>query len=496
MSLTPAIAKVVVAGGGIAGWSVAAALRRHIPTLEVEVVASIPPADSLVDRVISTLPSIVAFHEDLGLTEADTVVRANSGLRIGSVFDGWAKDLPTYVHAYGSYGKPIDGTAFYQQWLRSQRESAVEPFDRYSPAAQLGRAERIAPPSAASSEMGCEIGYGLQLTIERYQQLMRAYALHLGARERPAEIAEVQLRPEDGFVDKLVLSDGGSVTADLYIDCTGAAAKIRSRLGGDFIEWSRWLLCDRLLIVTGAPREELQLLDRVRARASGWIWGASSPATSSHGAAFSSAHAKAEDYLDDLPPECRSTVSEVGLRQGRWAEPWLRNCVPVGDSAVVVEPLEWANLHLIHDQIDRLISMMPGRDCAPVELGEYNRQSCAEADRVRDFICMHYVAARRDEPFWRDAAAIDPPGSLAHTLRLFAERGRLPYYEEETFSKDSWLAVLLGQGFEPQRVDPLADAVPRDEAVNAIAKYGEAVNSFVGAQPSYHQSMSKIGQQK
>jgi tryptophan halogenase len=135
---------------------------------------------------------------------------------------------------------------------------------------------------------------------------------------------------------------------------------------------------------------------------------------------------------------------------------------------VTIEPLEWTNLHLVHSQIDRLIDMMPGRECAAVELAEFNRQCAAEADRVRDFICMHYICSRRSEPFWKDAAAVAPPDSLAHTLALFAERGRLPIYEEETFSKDSWLAVLLGQGFQPKRINPLTDVVSSAEAMRAL----------------------------
>jgi len=159
---------------------------------------------------------------------------------------------------------------------------------------------------------------------------------------------------------------------------------------------------------------------------------------------------------------------------------------------VTVEPLEWANLHLAHSQIDRLISMMPGRDCAPVELGEYNRQCLDEARRVRDFICMHYVTAQRDEPFWKDVASMSAPRSLAHTLALFAERGRLPYYEEETFSRDSWAAVLLGQGFEPRQTDPLADVLSADQIRSELDRHGEFIRNFAQEQPMYLDYISNL----
>jgi tryptophan halogenase len=264
-------------------------------------------------------------------------------------------------------------------------------------------------------------------------------------------------------------------------------------VGGEYIDWRTWLPCDRLVFASGSPDPDVDFLDRATASAAGWSWNASSPAASAHGAVYSSAHGSSDAVISALPADSRSAAENISIRQGRWAESWLRNCVAIGDSAVTIEPLEWANLHLVHSQIDRLVSMMPGCDCAPVELAEYNRQSNAEADRVRDFVCLHYVAARRDEPFWKDAASIEPPESLAHSLALFTERGRLPYYEEETFSRDSWLAVLLGQGMVPRRTDPLADVVPADEAARQIAIYGDAVRAFVAAQPRYHEAMSHLG---
>ena len=492
MTIDPPIRRIAVAGGGIAGWSAAAALKRRLPSLEVEIIASSAATDSIVDRVISTLPSIMDFHADIGLTEADTIARAQSGLRAGTIFDGWAETRPAYVHAHGNYGMPIEGTAFHQQWLRIRRNA--QPFDRYSPAAELGRAARVAAPESNASSLAPQIGYGLHLTVERYQQLMRAYALHLGVVERDAELVGVELRGETGFIDKLLLSDEVTVDADLFVDCTGPAASMRSALAGEYIDWTLWLPCDRLIFAAGAHNAEVQFLDRVTASGSGWNWSASSPAASAVGVAYSSAHGSPDEAIAELAPAFRPSAIEMSIRPGRWAEPWTRNCVAIGDSAVLVEPLEWANLHLVHSQVDRLVSMMGGADCAPVELAEYNRQCGAEADRIRDFICLHYVASKRNEPFWQDAARIDPPDSLAHSLSLFTERGRLPYYEEETFSRDSWLAVLLGQGSEPRRTDPLADVVPAGQAERLIASYGDTVRSFVAAQPRYQDAMSNLGQ--
>src|SRR4051812_11847929 len=118
-----AIRSVVVVGGGIIGWSAAAALKRRLPTLSVTVIACPPAVNALAERIISTLPSIVDFHGDLGLSAADTVLGAGSRYRLGTRFEGWAET--DYVHAYGSYGASLGSVAFHQYWLRAAQISGA-----------------------------------------------------------------------------------------------------------------------------------------------------------------------------------------------------------------------------------------------------------------------------------------------------------------------------------------------------------------------------------
>jgi tryptophan 7-halogenase len=492
----PSIRDVVVVGGGIAGWSAAAALRKRLPALGVTIIPVPPPPDALADRIGGTLPSIAEFHADIGLTEADTVVRAGSGFRLGTLFEGWAGDRPAYVHAYGEVGRPFGTASFHHHWVRSAHRESAEPFDGHSPAAAMARAGRFVHPQDEPGSPLAGFGYGLQISPPRYREMMRAYARHLGATERAGDVAEVRLRGEDGFVESLRLEDGGEVRGDLFVDCTGPARRVRSALGGDFQSWERWLPCDRILFAEAPPPAELPPLDKAVATAAGWRWESASPLGASHGLVYASAHlsdgkaGRALRVASGTPPE-----APVALRQGRFAEPWMKNCVAIGDAAVAVEPLEWTNLHLAHDAIDRIVAMMPDCDCGVVELWDYNRQANAEADRVRDFLALHYAASRRSEPFWRAAAAAEPPASLAHTLALFRERGRLPYYEEETFARDSWLAVLLGQGVIPRRTDPLIDAVAPDHADEAMARMRAAIASLVPTLPTHNLYLQNLMRQ-
>jgi len=468
------ISSIAIAGGGIVAWSAAAAVRRRLPSIRVTVIDLPVPGNALADRLGCTLPSIVDFHQDLGLRDADTVLRAGSGFRLGTRFDGWSGYRSEFVHAYGEYGQTLAGSAFHQHWLRAEHLGEAAPFDDYSTGAAIALAGHFLPSEHTRASRIANYAYGLHIQPLRYREMMRAFALHLGAEERSGPISEVILR-DDGFIEALDLADGGEIRADLFIDAGGPAALVRTQLDGRREDWARHLIVDQLIISDQTrPPVDSPALDHVKALDRGWTWEASSPAHVSRGLAYSSEHLghdQARDLIDN--------GEQVVLAPGRLTDPWVRNCVAIGDAAVAIEPLEWTNLHLAHSAIDRIVTMMPDVDCNPVELWDYNRQANAEADRARDFVMLHYAGPNRREPFWRDAASRPLPTTLEHSLQQWRERGRLPFHEEETFSRDSWAAVLIGQGIFPRRIDPLLTSVPKNESARAMENLRSAIMGVV-----------------
>jgi len=158
----------------------------------------------------------------------------------------------------------------------------------------------------------------------------------------------------------------------------------------------------------------------------------------------------------------------------------------------VIEPLEAAPLHLLHTQIDRLVTGLPDRTFAPVELAHYNRVTGEEADRLRDFVLLHYAISDRAEPFWQAARASELPPLLAETLALFRARGRLPVRDGESFDRDSWHAVLFGQGVRPDRIDVLAHAVDPRQALLAMTAFRDRLTAAVATAPSHRDYLTEL----
>ena len=484
-----AIRSVAVLGDGIVGLSAAVAFARALPGLAVTVVGAAPDPAALADHMPGSLPSIAEFHDRIGVTEAEAVA-AGATHRIAIRFDGWTSDGRPYVHAFGDHGRAIAPGAFHQHWLNARRQGQAEPFDAYSGAAALAAAGKFVHPSDDPASPLSRFEYALRLDPPRYCALLLAHARRRRIAFAPGRFAGV-VRREDGGVAALALDNGGRVEADLFLDCAGPSAPIRSALDARFEDWGEALPCDRLLLADAPPRAPTSC-DEATAVGAGWRWAAPLRDRTITGFAYAARLTSASRAARIFP----SGSDPVTLRPGFRPDPWLRNVLALGDAAVAVDPLEWTNLHLAQSGIVRALDLLPGRDCHSLEVAEYNRRTRGQAERVRDFVAAHFLAAgRRRGEFW-GARRGAPPDSLAHTLAQFAGRGRLPHYEEESFGKESWLAVFLGLGMVPSRPDPVASAADPNMVQAALRAIAASIAALPGRLPPYGDYLSDLLRQR
>jgi tryptophan halogenase len=458
VSAAAPIRSIVILGGGVAGWTAAAAFATRLPHVSVTVVETPGTPPRLADLVGTALPSVVEFHGDIRLREA-AVLRAGATFRLGTRLLDWSRAAPAFIHGYGEVGGTMGGAAFHHSWLRAGREAG--DFDRYSIAAAMIREGRLGVPEGAGAKELPAFLYGFQLDPARYATLLRAHAQAAGARARPGPAAPV-IDGESGRIAALRLPDGDTLAADLHVDADGALIEAVAPAWRD---WSHWLPGDRLAAVTPAPSRAL-LADSARARADGWTLDPPAPHSG---------------------PGWRLAVGGEGhaLRQGRRAAPWAGNVVAIGEAALALEPLAAAPLHIVQTQVDRIVASLPDTRFAAVEIADHNRQAADEADRLRDFTILHYRVADRDEPFWRDLAATAPPEALAYDLALFADRGKLRLHDGESFERDSWFAILLGSGLRPRRIDAVAALAPPGAVTATLAGLRAAIDRAVAAMPLY-----------
>ena len=478
-----AIRTIVVLGGGIVGMSAALAFARALPRVKITLVDIPPDPSALCERLSGSLPAIGRFHAAIGLNELELVAGGIAIHRLGTRFDRWSAGGKPWYHVFGEHGLAADAVPFHQLWLRAWKAKRALPFHLYSAAAVLADANKFAHPETKAGSPLSTYHYALQLDPALYHERLVSQVANQAIDRVTGEFAGAERR-DDGGVAAVRLGDGRSLEADLFIDCGGPSAPLRSALDRDFEDWSAWLPCDRLLIASSPPAPAPSPCDFATASDEGWRWSARLPARSLHGLAFSSEAGSEGALRRELASESGAGEAElIPIRRGRRPEPWKRNVLALGDAAVAVDPLQFAGLHLAQSGILRALELLPGRDCHPLELREYNRRTEQETIRVRDFLALHYLRSGRKK--WKAAASAEPPESLAHTLDQFEARGRLPFYEEESFDRQSWLAVLLGMGVLPRRIDPVALRIDPEKAASGMQRLAESLAQLPGRLPDY-----------
>jgi len=183
----------------------------------------------------------------------------------------------------------------------------------------------------------------------------------------------------------------------------------------------------------------------------------------------------------------------VRFAPGRRLKAWEKNVVAIGLSSGFLEPLESTSIHLIQTGVHRLLAMFPGEAFSEADIQEYNLQAHTEFEDVRDFIIAHYKVTRRSgDRFWDHVREMDVPDSLAERLELFRSSGRFfKHNAQELFAEESWVQVLLGQGFE-MRPDPVTQFVKDEELVGYLGDIEEVIADVVNEMPDHGEIVRRL----
>ncbi|MFZ1737818.1 tryptophan halogenase family protein, partial [Sphingorhabdus sp.] len=456
-----AIREILIVGGGSAGWMTAAALSNvltqgcSITLVESEEISTVGVGEA-------TIPPIRTFNQMLGIDEREFVRETQGSFKLGIEFVDWGSLGNRYFHPFGPHGKPYDILSVHQQWLRDRNSGEDSSLDELSMAWQLAKAGRFNLPSPDGRNVLSTFDYAYHFDAGRYARYLRGYAEQRGVCRVEGKIAEVRLNCETGFVEGVTLEDGGTLDAELFIDCSGfRGLLIEGALQTGYEDWTHWLPCDRAVAMPCAKSGEPTPYTRSTAREAGWQWRIPLQHRTGNGYVYSSKfiddEAALETLLANLDGEPLADPNQLRFVTGMRRKFWNRNVIAIGLSSGFMEPLESTSIHLIQRAILRLIRMMPMGEVSERDIAEFNEQQHTDMLQVRDFLILHYKATeRRDSPFWRQCGDMEIPDSLTQKIELFRETGRVFRKNEELFAENSWVQVMMGQGIMPKAYHPIA----------------------------------------
>jgi tryptophan halogenase len=490
-----AIRRIVIVGGGTAGWMTAAPLAQRLarhPTQPCEVTLVESPEIGTIGVGEATLPTIRVYNKALGLDGADFVAKTQASFKLGIEFKDWGHVGNRFFHQFGDFGPALAGISAHHHWLRlAQAFDKMPDIENWSLASVMARHNKFVPPNEETPGMTDAYSYGFHFDASLYAGYLRDYAVAHGARRIEGMIVEVEQHPETGFVTAVKLRDGRRVEGDLFVDCSGfRGLLIEGTLKAGYEDWSNYLPCNSAQAVPCASAPRLTPFTRSTAQEAGWTWRIPLQHRIGNGYVYSNdftSDERARDVLlGALDGAALDEPRQLRFVTGRRRKSWDKNVVAIGLSAGFVEPLESTSINLIETAVGKLLELFPDRDCAPELANEFNRLMGIRYESVRDFIVMHYKLTRRDDtPFWRYCANMAIPDSLHHQIELFRATGRVAIIDRAGFAEPSYVAMMMGLGVTPKRYDPLADRVDIRAAHGHFAELRDMIAQTVARMPDH-----------
>ncbi|HEV7605902.1 MAG TPA: tryptophan halogenase family protein [Steroidobacteraceae bacterium] len=485
------VRKIVVVGGGSAGWMAAASLAKALNggDYTIELVES--EEIGIVGVGEATIPSILDFNRSLAIDETEFIRATQASFKLAIEFVDWTRPGHSYMHPFGFYGVQMSGIYFHHFWLRHRAQGGTLSQDAFCSNIIAARAGKFGRPLPNDRTPVPPLGYAYHFDASLYAAFLRKFSEALGVKRHEGRVDHVQLRATDGFIESIKLADGRVIAGDLFIDCSGfRGLLIEQALHAGYEDWSEYLPCDRAMAVPCERVSATTPYTRSTAREAGWQWRIPLQHRTGNGYVYCSSFLSDDEaaslLLSRLDGAALNTPRPLRFLTGRRKEVWKKNCVALGLSSGFLEPLESTSLHLVLASIARLLFMFPGDGFDAATIEKFNALARAETEEIRDFLVLHYTATERnDTPFWRHCQAIRRPDTLKLRLEMFERSANIVIGAGELFREPSWFAVMMGQGINPKAHHPIADIIDDAELARRFQVMSSDVAKRVQSYPSH-----------
>jgi tryptophan halogenase len=508
--------RIVVVGGGTAGWMTASYLRAAfgdrvtITVVESSTVGTIGVGEA-------TFSTVRHFFEYLGLKERDWMPACNATYKLGIRFENWREPGHHFYHPFERQ-RVVDGFPLTDWWLQDPPSSRFDSdcflvgalCDSLRSPRHLDGAlfdESIserATHRTTLTEQVTQFPYAYHFDAALLAGYLRDHSTRRGVRHVVDDVVDV-VRDERGWIGHLRTREHGDLHGDLFVDCTGfRGLLLAGALGEPFESYQDALPNDRavaLRVPVDAARDGLRPCTTASAMEAGWIW--SIPLFDRLGTGY----VYAGDYT--TPEQAERTLREfvgpaadgleanhIRMRIGRSRRSWVGNCVAVGLSSGFVEPLESTGIFFVQHAVEQLVKHFPDDDWDEGLRDSYNSVVARCADGVREFLVLHYrLAARADNDYWRDAKTRVLPDGLAERLELW--RTRLPdsesvYPHYHGFEPYSYVCMVLGLGGLPLRSSPALRLLDDSAARAEFRRVQEQAEHLVATLPGQHEFFAQF----
>ncbi len=490
------IKKIVIVGGGTAGWIAAATIGNIYKNTDLAIELVESDDIGIIGVGEATIPPLITILDSLGIDLIEFIKATQGSFKLGIQFDDWHTKGESYFHPFGSVGKPIDGYDFFQCWLKCKAEGDDTPLMAHSPEAVLSEQGKFFLPFKAQNTPLARAFYALHLDSGLAGKYLRTFAENIGVKRTEGLVEKVQ-QHDDGSIASVTLKSGDTIAGDFFIDCSGfRGLLIEQTLQTGYDDWSEFLPCNKAVTVQTKNVGPTTPYTISTAREAGWTWRIPLQHRTGNGYVFCDKYVSDEQatqtLLDAIEGEPLMTPRIIPFKTGIRKKSWNKNCLSLGLAQGFLEPLESTAIHLVSKTIAYFVRMFPTKQCDPVLIDEYNRRVRADYEEIRDFLVLHYCTTERDDSeFWRWCKNMDIPESLQKKLDFFKASGGLIPGTEELFQPTSWYAVFTGMGVEPNSYNPTVDTWDYQKLKGIMEQGKQGLIDIAKQQPSHDEFLQQ-----
>lgn len=461
MAVEP-IKKIVIVGGGTAGWMTAAFLAHWLDGVDIQVTLVESDQIGTIGVGEATVPGIRQFIKSLEISESEFLKETNATFKLGIEFENWAGEGKDFFHPFGGYGARLEDRPFHKTWWAANQAGYSDGLEKFCFCTQLAKAGKFALPSFDDKSRLAWYNYAYHFDASAFARYLRNYAEKRDVTRIEGKVNHIQLDATTGFIQQISLESGQIITGDLFVDCTGIPALlINKTMGVGYENWSHWLPCDSALAVQTNSVTEPDPYTRSSARTAGWQWHIPLQHRVGNGYVYSSpfiSHDQARvELLGNLKGEPLTEPKLIRFTTGMRPDFWYKNCVAIGLSSGFLEPLESTSISLIQTGIAKMTGFLINFIIDEKHVAEANRLNRLEYERIRDFIILHYKLNGRSNPFWEHVRSMSIPHTLEQKIAAFKAGGDIQLLDKESFVEESWVSMFYGFGMAPDGLAPSDD---------------------------------------
>ncbi len=470
--------EIVIVGGGTAGWLSAAFLSQQLPqTSGRSVKITLVEASDIPTIGVgeATTPSLRQTLAACGIHEIELLLNCDATFKHGIKFTQWRRgpNEDPGEHYFHPFGDPIEvaGQSVVRQWGQLPVEERGEFADVFSVQSEMAQSGR-APKHAKDAPYDGALSYAYHLDAGKLAQFLKERFRKLGVNHIIGTVEGINFKQTDENtktdIQSVSLADGRTISGDLFLDCTGFAARlINHDKTNHFHDKTDILFVDRA-VTTRIPHDGIPSINGYTtstAQDAGWIWDINLQSRLGVGYVYSSRYTDDETALETLArylgkPATSLEARKLSMRIGYHQQQWRGNCVAIGLSSGFLEPLESTGIYLAEMVNWALAEFIPRYMSGHNPQTQYNDAIAHHYENIVDFLKLHYcTTGRTDTPFWVDNT---DPDTVPETLKakLSAWKADCPSVYDfdrriQCFSAPNYQFVLYGMGWKGhQACDP------------------------------------------